>query len=194
MSVEGDWGKLEKLLQELASLGSPSTMVRAAFGVQQALVTEVRLGFRDQKSPYGKPWAPLKQRRSRNKDNGKILRDTGRLANSITGGYSGSEVRVGTNVEYAPYHQFGTNGRKVEERRYQPANAKGRFISKEKASKVKRGKVSAKDLVFKAGSGVIPPREFLPTRELPSAYLVEISDVIVFVLQKTAPSLIAAAG
>ncbi len=192
MPVDGDWAQLQKLLQELDALSSPSTMVRAAFGVQQALVTEVRLGFRAQTSPYGKPWDPLKKKRGRNKDKGKILRDTGRLANSITGGYSGSEVRVGTNVEYAPYHQFGTKGRKAEERRYQPVNAKGRFISKEKASKVKRGKVSARDLVFKAGSGAIPAREFLPTRELPSAYLVEISDVVVFVLQKTAPSLIAA--
>ena len=190
MSVDGDWGKLDGLLRELAALGSPATMVRAAFGVQAALVTEVRLGFRAQKSPYGKPWDPLKKRRGRNADNGKILRDTGRLANSITGGYSGSEVRVGTNVEYAPYHQFGTNGHRASGRS-QAVDARGKFTNKTKG---KRKAVSARDLVFKAGNGAIPPREFLPTRDLPSAYLVEISDVIVFVLQRTAPSLIAANG
>ena len=50
----------------------------------------------------GRPkWLPLKSRQ------GKPLRDTGRLMNSITQTVTGSEVRVGTNVVYAAVHHFG---------------------------------------------------------------------------------------
>ena len=34
--------------------------------------------------------------------------DTGRLRNSVTNQYDDSTVYVGTNVEYAPYIEFGT--------------------------------------------------------------------------------------
>lgn len=34
--------------------------------------------------------------------------DTGRLRDSITHSVSGSEVYIGTNLDYAPYHELGT--------------------------------------------------------------------------------------
>lgn len=39
----------------------------------------------------------------------KILTDTGRLRRSITGRVWGNRLVIGTNVEYAPYHQYGTS-------------------------------------------------------------------------------------
>jgi len=41
---------------------------------------------------------------------GITLSDTGRLRNSITSLASGRVVEIGTNVKYAPFHQFGTKG------------------------------------------------------------------------------------
>lgn len=41
---------------------------------------------------------------------GVTLSDTGRLRSSITSLVSGKVVEIGTNVKYAPVHQFGTKG------------------------------------------------------------------------------------
>lgn len=67
-----------------------------------ALVSNVQLGFKSGASPGGQAWAPLKIRR------GQPLRDTGRLRSSITASADGDGVTVGTNVNYAAVHQFGT--------------------------------------------------------------------------------------
>lgn len=130
MPLDGDFDKLDRAIAELASLGNGRIVSVAAANVAQALVAEVQLGFRKQADPYGAPWAPLKRDRKRNIDagkkrgrssKGKILRDTGRLANSITGVAVGGQVTVGTNVECASYHQYGT--RYMVDRRILPMMA-----------------------------------------------------------------------
>lgn len=113
MSVTGDWSKLEKAIRELANLGGPAVVDVAAKNVAVAMTTEVQLTFRKEQTPDGVEWLPLKRERPRNSKAGgkrrsKILRDTGRMVNSITGKSAGHDVIVGTNVEYAAYHQFGT--------------------------------------------------------------------------------------
>lgn len=127
MPLNGDFAKLDRAIAELAALGNPRVVSVAAANVAQAVVAEVQLGFRKQQDPYGAAWAPLKRDRARNKkaakkngksSKGKILRDTGRLANSITGRASSNQVVVGTNVEYAAYHQYGT--RYMADRRILP--------------------------------------------------------------------------
>jgi phage virion morphogenesis protein len=85
----------------------------AMAGIGQVLVTETDLAFRGQKDPWGQAWArlsevTLKRRRQGNgKGSNKILRDTGRLANSINHHSDKTSVTVGTNVVYAAMHQFG---------------------------------------------------------------------------------------
>lgn len=69
--------------------------------VGNTIVEHVRLGFTESADPYGTPWLPLKNRQ------GQPLRDTGRLMNSITHRVTGNAVEIGTNVLYAPTHQFG---------------------------------------------------------------------------------------
>lgn len=39
--------------------------------------------------------------------------DTGRLRNSISHAVSGDSAYIGTNVEYAPYIEYGARGRKA---------------------------------------------------------------------------------
>ncbi len=69
--------------------------------IGNVVANEVRQSFIRGESPYHEPWAPLKLRA------GQPLRDTGRLMNSITYQVWAGYVEVGTNVCYAPVHQFG---------------------------------------------------------------------------------------
>ena len=55
-------------------------------------------------SPEGVPWSPSFRSVF---DGGKILRDTGRLADSITHIAGAQSVEVGTNLFYAGIHQTG---------------------------------------------------------------------------------------
>lgn len=200
MSVTGDWSKLEKALRELDKLGSPAITNVAAKNVAVAMTTEVQLTFRKEQSPDGDKWAPIKggnRRKGKGKRGNKILRDTGRLANSITGKSAGHDVIVGTNVEYAPHHQFGTKGHKAASTRQQPVKAGGGFqpfISKAKAAKKKSGSVAFRTLNFKEGGGAIPARPFLPLEGLPKAWQDSAARVIVQVLKQTAPMLLAGAA
>lgn len=66
-----------------------------------AMVSNIQLGFKNGKSPFGAAWAKPKYR------DGEPLRDTGILRNSITSKADGDGVTTGTNVIYAAVHQFG---------------------------------------------------------------------------------------
>ena len=81
--------------------------------IMQAVGEVVRasadLAFTEGRDPYGAPWEPLSpvtiaNRRQRSN---VPLRDTGVLANSISVAAGRDSVSVGTNLEYAPTHQFG---------------------------------------------------------------------------------------
>ncbi len=67
----------------------------------RVMKTDTGMNFRHQQSPDGEPWEPLKLRQ------GRILSDTGRLRNSIHFEADDDQVVIGTNVKYAPVHQFG---------------------------------------------------------------------------------------
>lgn len=86
-------------LNRLIQAGSELAPVLAAIGRQ--VKTNVQLGFVAGRDPYGRPWAALRVRQ------GQPLRDTGRLMGSIDYRVAGDAVEIGTNVRYAPTHQFG---------------------------------------------------------------------------------------
>lgn len=77
--------------------------------IGQALVSRVVQGFDISTGPYGewRPLSPVTINRRRKKS-AKPLLDTGRLRNSITHEFDNNSARIGTNVEYAKYHQLGT--------------------------------------------------------------------------------------
>jgi len=67
--------------------------------------------FDAQADPWNRAWRPLspltlRLRRKRGKG-AEILRDTGRLAASITHNVVGDTVEIGTNVQYGAHHQLG---------------------------------------------------------------------------------------
>jgi len=64
----------------------------------------------EKRSPDGAPWAPLKPSTiaNRRKRSSSILTDTGRLLGSISHTATSRQAIIGTNVEYAGFHQSGT--------------------------------------------------------------------------------------
>lgn len=136
-------------LNRLIQAGGELAPVLAAIGRQ--VKTNVELGFVGGRDPYGRPWAALRARQ------GQPLRDTGRLMGSIDYRVSSDSVEIGTNVRYAPLHQFGGT---VE-------------------AKTPRG------LIFPVPGGwvrkrrvAIPARPFLPTDGLPDAWREDILSII----------------
>lgn len=124
-------------------------------------LTQTRLGFREARDPYGRPWAPLKFRQ------GTPLRDTGRMANAFTTIVSGPVVTIGVNVQakngksIVAVHQYGAT--------ILPVNAKAlRFRGAERA----RGKKTTYGSWIFAKKVTIPARPMIPdtARGLPTSW------------------------
>lgn len=128
-----------KIDELLAASGDVSPAMRS---IGRSLTTRIRLGFTAGKAPAGVPWKPLKYRR------GQPLLDTNRLRASITANTGKDFVDVGTNVKYAPFHQFG----------FGPVKAHQRLV-KQAFGKPLKFPVWAN---VKAHDGGVPARPFLP--------------------------------
>ena len=87
-------------LKQLAERGNDITPVLDELGEDE--VTRVMLRFENSEAPDGSIWEDLKVR------DGKPLMDTGCLYQSVVAHVANDSLQVGTNVSYAPYHQFGT--------------------------------------------------------------------------------------
>lgn len=168
--------KLQRQLRAAASQGD-GLYDRAKKACAAAAITELSLGFRESRNPYGEPWAPLKVRR------GKPLIDTGRLRSSFTVSFTPTGFRIGTNVDYAASHQYGTGGRKSAGTRFQPVGSKGRFISADAAGRRKRGSVGVRALSFSAGSGAIPARMMVPEGSLGPIWAKAFRDAVAAVIR-----------
>lgn len=123
--------------------------------IGRILTTKIQLGFRASTSPWGVPWAPLKVRK------GQPLIDTRRLLSSITYNAGDGYVDIGTNVSYAPYHQFGFTVHVAEHTKDlyfmqdRSGNVGNRFVRKDRSNFVQKAIVKAHDIV-------VPARPFLP--------------------------------
>ena len=94
-------------LRELAAQGKDLGPALAEIGEEE--VTNILLRFEHEEDPQGNPWAAFAANSPRLLEDGKLLQDTGRLKGSIQSQVlGGSVLLVGSNVEYAPFHQFGT--------------------------------------------------------------------------------------
>lgn len=153
MPVKGS-GKagLEALIKKLKA----SADGRAAYETAKKLVaaeaiTQVQLGFRESRDPYGKPWAPLTSRP------GKPLLNTARLRNSFTYDLMPNAIRIGTNFPFASVHQRGMviTPREAKRLRF--------FLPGAGQARVRADRRGA-NVVF-AKKVVIPQRLMVPTRE-----------------------------
>ena len=87
-------------LRMLAAKGEDLSPLLDELGEDE--VTRVMLRFENSEAPDGSIWEDLKVR------DGKPLMNTGRLYQSVVAHVANDSLQVGTNVSYAPYHQFGT--------------------------------------------------------------------------------------
>lgn len=112
---------LEKTRQELGKLKESPRSPALWSTIAAILKSETLRHFEAESDPTGKKWAPLsastiearRKGKSKRKTNrrgygAKILRDTGRLYGSIATNYGNGWAEVGTTIEYAAQHQFGT--------------------------------------------------------------------------------------
>lgn len=143
---------VERALKDIAN----AEKVRKALGaVGRVIKSKIQLGFRAGSSPYGEPWKPPVLR------NGAPLVDTGRLRSSISYRTEADRVVIGTNVNYAPVHQFGATI--LPKRKKMLAVPYGGSAGGQNPTGI--------ILLRKA---VIPPRRFMPIRngqvDLPPAW------------------------
>ncbi len=77
--------------------------------IAQDMVKEAQLNFRNSKSPTGEKWQNLSTLtiNSRRGRSSKPLIDTGTLRRSLSGKATETQAIAGTNLIYAPIHQFG---------------------------------------------------------------------------------------
>lgn len=156
---------LAKMRRKIAGIAESQFKQALGTELSAAALQLIADGFRGERDPYGKPWAPLKHRV------GKILRDTGRLASSFVATPTSDGLSIRTNVAYAAVHQYGgTVKAHRREARVLFVNVnKGRFVSPGKARKkggaLRKG-VAAHFLdAYTQGGFVIPQRQMVPMDE-----------------------------
>lgn len=114
---------LERLAQRV------SDMRPAMRDIADELRYQSMVNFEQQGRPRWQPLstATLAANKSR-RAGGQILRDTGRLMNSLRPSYTGNSATVASDVKYAAMHQFGgTAGRgvKIPARPFLPIDPQG---------------------------------------------------------------------
>ncbi|MCP2041772.1 phage virion morphogenesis protein [Neisseria sp. HSC-16F19] len=96
IEIEINCDAVQKLLNQAAEGLQNSAPLMAV------VAARMRRAVDDNFNAQGRPaWAGIKRP-------GTILQDSGRLRNSITEQSDADSAVVGTNLAYAPYHQFGT--------------------------------------------------------------------------------------
>lgn len=125
VGIEIDDREVRELFATLVRKGADLSPVMREIAATLEAATQLR--FKEGVAPTGAPWLPLsavtratRAKRSRSKGAAAVARalagpmqpllDTGRLRGSITSRYSAKQAVVGTNLVYAPIHQFGFRG------------------------------------------------------------------------------------
>ena len=131
-----------KALQKAGGHMAPAFAV-----VGRTIATRIRLCFKLGIDPWQSPWAILKMRK------GQPLRDTRRLESSITSNPDNDGVTIGTNLIYAPVHQFGATIVPVKAKRLVFPGPNGKLIFAKKVT------IPARPFMPIKGSGVVelPP-------------------------------------
>lgn len=102
--MRGDFSQLKAFIKKVGDTARLQELIAKA--VRDEALTQVQLGFREERDPDGVPWLPLKHRQ------GQILSLTGRLRRSYNARFvrmgKGVGIRIASNVKYAKFHQYGT--------------------------------------------------------------------------------------
>ncbi len=139
-------------LNRLLAIGEEPAPALDAIG--RVLKTHLQLEFQTGTDPYGNRWAPLKVR------HGQPLRDKGHLMSSIDYRVDGDGVEIGTNLSYAPVHQFGA-------------------VIEAKNARALRFFVEGRPVFVGRGHKItIPARKIFPLEGLPAAWSADALDAV----------------
>lgn len=120
MSFRGDFQKLNRIATLARRTAEPSFLRELNKQLAEEAITQVRIGFRQSRTPYGETWKALLHRQ------GKPLMDTGRMRNSFSRqDVTARGFRVDTDVVYAGTHQYGSEKRSVPQRTMMPISSRG---------------------------------------------------------------------
>lgn len=109
--------KDEQLRQALARLHSKlADMTPVMEQAGEAILLSVKRNFEEEGRPT--PWKKSKRK-------GQTLTDSDTLRNSFTANADSKSVTVGTIIEYAPHHQFGTRPYIIRPKNKQALNIPG---------------------------------------------------------------------
>ena len=102
MQIDIEVSGIHEAIAELSKLSRTAKEIEPIHReIGNMIQNSIEESFEKEASPFGKAWTPSK------KASGKTLTDTGTLSSSFTVDADDDEVRVGTNLVYAPIHQFG---------------------------------------------------------------------------------------
>ena len=112
IDIEYDDQEVVRALNRLVRAGG--NLKPAMRSIASVLEEAAEETFQQREAPDGTPWADLsdhtkRRRGKKGKWPGQILQVTGDLAGSITSAYRATQAAAGTNLVYAPTHQFGAS-------------------------------------------------------------------------------------
>ena len=154
MTINLDTSELERVLHNAANHLTHTAPLME--DISRQLVTETKLNF----DFGGRPaWAGLSPvtLAMRAHGGGAILQDSGELKGSIKASHTVDTATVGTNLKYAPTHQFGAK--------------QGEFGRSDRNTPLPWGDIPARPFIPMDKNGDISYDGFLAVREVVNGYL-----------------------
>lgn len=133
IKVKFDSAQIKTYLQKKINQLADKKDIFTNFGI--FLVSSTQLRFKSSRAPDGSFWK--KSFRAKLKG-GQTLLETGRLRNSIQYNASGDNLFIGTNVKYAPTHQFGARITPKTANALKFIGANGGFVTSQEVNVPKR--------------------------------------------------------
>lgn len=154
MTINFDASELERVLHNAANHLTHTAPLME--DISRALLSETMMNFQLGGRPAWAGLSPLTIARRRG-GAGAILQDTGELKRSIKATHSNDTATIGTNLVYAPTHQFGAK--------------QGEFGRSDRNTPLPWGDIPARPFIPIVKNGDISHDGFLAVREVVNGYL-----------------------
>ena len=155
MTINLDTSELERVLHNAANHLTHTAPLME--DISRALLSETMMNFQLGGRPAWAGLSPLTIARRRG-GAGAILQDTGELKRSIKATHSNDTATVGSNLKYAPTHQFGAK--------------QGEFGRSDRNTPLPWGDIPARPFIPMDKNGDIDHDGFLTVSEIVNGYLV----------------------
>ena len=154
MTINFDASELERVLHNAANHLTHTAPLME--DISRALLSETMMNFQLGGRPAWAGLSPLTIARRRG-GAGAILQDTGELKGSINASHTVNTATVGSNLKYAPTHQFGAK--------------QGEFGRSDRNTPLPWGNIPARPFIPMDKNGDISYDGFLAVREVVNGYL-----------------------